>query len=77
TPAPSTGTTTPPAAQTRQKVNINTATAAELDELPGIGKARAEAIIANRPFKKPDDLVTRKILSQSVYDGIKDRVAVK
>ena len=41
-------------------VNINTATAAELDALPGIGPAKAQAIVDHRkqhgPFKTVDDL---------------------
>ena len=37
-------------------INVNTATAAELDQLPGIGPARAADIIANRPYASVDDL---------------------
>lgn len=41
-------------------VNINTATKEELDALPGIGPAKAQAIVdhrkQNRPFKSVDDL---------------------
>jgi competence ComEA-like helix-hairpin-helix protein len=38
------------------RVNINTATEAELDTLPNIGPARAKLIIANRPYKSVDEL---------------------
>jgi DNA uptake protein ComE-like DNA-binding protein len=55
-------------------VNINTASAAELDKLPGIGKARADAIIKNRPYKSPDELASRHIIPQKVYDKIKNDV---
>jgi DNA uptake protein ComE-like DNA-binding protein len=58
-------------------IDINSATKAELDALPGIGPARAEAIIKGRPYKGKDELVQRKILSQSVYDGIKDKIIAK
>jgi competence ComEA-like helix-hairpin-helix protein len=37
-------------------VNLNRATAAELEALPGIGPAKATAIMAGRPFSGVDDL---------------------
>lgn len=58
-------------------IDINTASATELDALPGIGPARADAIVKNRPFRAKDDLVNRHILPQSVYDGIKDRIIAR
>ncbi len=58
-------------------VDINTASAAELDALPGIGKARADAIIKNRPYRGKDDLVARHVIPQNVYDGIKDKVVAR
>lgn len=65
----------PPAAQ--GVVNINSASAQELDGLYGIGPARARKIIAGRPYASPADLVTRKILPQKVYDRIKAQLAVR
>jgi competence protein ComEA len=58
-------------------VDINTASAEELDALPGIGKARGEAIIKGRPYKGKDDLLNRHILTPSVYNGIKTKIIAK
>jgi len=58
-------------------IDINTATAAQLDAIKDIGSARAAAIIKGWPYKRKDELVTRKILTQSVYDKIKDKIVAK
>lgn len=58
-------------------LDLNSASAEELDKLPGIGSARAAAIIKGRPYKGKDELVQKKIIPQNVYDGIKDKVIAK
>ena len=58
-------------------LDINSASEKELDALPGIGEARAKAIVKNRPYKGKDELVQKKIIPQSVYDGIKDKIIAK
>ena len=55
-------------------ININTATAADLDSLPQIGPKRAAKIIANRPYKSIDDLLTKKAIPKSVFEKIKNRI---
>ncbi len=55
-------------------IDINSASEKELDSLPGVGKSRADAIIRNRPYRSKNDLVTRHIVPESVYNGIKDRI---
>jgi DNA uptake protein ComE-like DNA-binding protein len=58
-------------------LDINSASVEQLDALPGIGAARAAAIINGRPYKGKDELVQKNILPQSVYDKIKDKIIAK
>src|SRR3954467_3908398 len=58
-------------------LDINSATAEQLDALPGIGKAYSAKIIEGRPYKGKDELVEKKILPQKTYDGIKDKIIAK
>ena len=58
-------------------VDINSASPAELDALPGIGKARTASIIKNRPYRGKDDLLNKHILPSNVYNGIKDKIIAK
>lgn len=57
-------------------ININTASAAELDTLWGIGPATAEKIITNRPYQSADELQTKKIVKSNVWEAIKDKITV-
>jgi len=67
------------AAASSGKLNLNTATAAELDALPGVGPATAAKIVASRqqlPFTSVDDLASRKLVSSSVLAKFRDQVSV-
>ena len=66
-----------PALAKAEPMDINTASEKELATLKGIGDVRAKAIVKGRPYKGKDDLVTKKIVPQNVYDDIKDQIIAK
>lgn len=74
-------TTRASAASTRdgkaRKVDLNTATREDLEALPGVGVATANAIIAARPFKSVNELKDVSGIGDARYDQIKPHVTVR
>jgi competence protein ComEA len=62
-------------------LDINTASLAQLEALPGIGPVRAQKIVESRSrdgaFRRPDELVQRKLIPESMFESIRERIQVR
>jgi competence protein ComEA len=70
-----------PSSQKGDKVNINTATAEELDTLPGVGPSIAQRIIDYRtthgPFRSIEDIKKVKGIGDATFEELKDKITVR
>ena len=60
-------------------VNLNTASEAQLEALPGIGPSKAKAIVEYRkahPFQTVDEVKNVRGIGDSLYDSLKDKMTV-
>jgi competence protein ComEA len=64
-----------------KRININIASAQELETLPGIGPALAERIIEHRnkygPFRKPEHLIIMRGISNKRFQNLRDLITVE
>lgn len=61
------------------KVNLNTADASQLEQVPGLGKVKVKAILAWRtihPFQVPADVMKVKGIGPGSYEKLKGWLAV-
>ncbi len=67
--------------ESNDKIDINSATADELDELPGIGEAKAEAIVQLREkmngFREIEDILNVEGIGEKIFEQIKDKIHIK
>jgi DNA uptake protein ComE-like DNA-binding protein len=68
----------PPAAPAASgQIDLNSASRDDLMTLDGIGEVRADAIIRARPFKAKTELVERRLIPESLYEKIADKVMAR
>jgi competence ComEA-like helix-hairpin-helix protein len=67
--------------QASRRININTASANELETLPGIGKGLAARIIEHRteygPFRRPEHLIMVRGISDARFRALRDLITVE
>jgi competence protein ComEA len=62
--------------ETSGLINVNLATLAQLDTLPGIGPVTAQKIISGRPYSRIEELLEKKIVGASTFEKIKDKISI-
>jgi hypothetical protein len=58
-------------------LDLNTASKEDLMTLPGVTSEEADRVLAARPFRSPNEMVSRRIMTKTQYDKIADRVVAK
>ncbi|MEA2056488.1 MAG: helix-hairpin-helix domain-containing protein [Patescibacteria group bacterium] len=57
-------------------ISINESSAAQLQALGGIGEKRAADIVQNRPYLKIEDLLTKEVVGEAIFENIKDLICL-
>ena len=59
------------------RLDINDASETDLTGLPGIDHREARRIVNNRPYHDTHELVTKRVMSQELYDRVKDDIKAR
>jgi len=60
-----------------KRLDINDASEEDLAGLPGVDHREAKRMVANRPYRDTHELVSKRVMSQALYDRIKDDITAK
>jgi competence protein ComEA len=81
TPAAAQLTLDAPKTEFTSAININTASLAELEDLPGVGRGIAERIVAHReqygPFRRVEHLMMVRGISDRKFRALRARIVVE
>lgn len=64
-------------AKADELIDINTASVDKLKTIPGIGDAYSKKIVDNRPYRAKNELVSKNVLPEGVYNKVKDLIIAK
>ncbi len=56
-------------------VDLTSATEFELEEITGLGRADAEWIVENRPYRSREELLAKQIVPEDLFEKIKDNLS--